>query len=91
MGSRNPGVSVIGLCDRLGIVPIAVSSSTPTWQFVDAADMSTDGKKFAGANGANLAKDNTMPHAIDQTFDATHTSIQLVGVLRGDVNGSWTV
>jgi hypothetical protein len=67
------------------------TTATPTWQFVDAADMSADGKTFAGANGANLAKDNTTPHAIDQTFDPTHTSIQLMGVLRGDVDGSWTV
>jgi hypothetical protein len=66
------------------------TSATPTWKFVDAADMSTDGKTFAGANGANLAKDKTTPHAIDQTFDATHTSIELVGVLRGDVDGCWT-
>lgn len=65
------------------------TTATPTWQFVDAADLSADGKTFAGANGANLAKDNTTPHAIDQTFDATHETIQLVGVLRGDVDGSW--
>ena len=66
------------------------TSATPTWEFVDAADMSIDGKTFAGANGANLGKENTTPHAIDQTFDATHTSIELIGVLRGDVDGSWT-
>lgn len=66
------------------------TSATPKWQFVDAADMSADGKTFLGANGANLAKDNTTPHAIDQIFDATHTSIELVGFLRGDLDGSWT-
>jgi len=65
------------------------STATPTWQFVDAADMGVNGQTFAAANGANLALDNTSPHAIDQSFDATHTSITLVGVLRGDVDGSW--
>lgn len=65
------------------------STASPTWQFVDAADMGVNGQTFAAANGANLALDNTTPHPIDQSFDATHTSITLVGVLRGDVDGSW--
>ncbi len=62
---------------------------TPNWQFVDAADFGTNGATFAGANGASISKDNTAPHAIDQAFDDSHTSIQLLGVLRGDVDGSW--
>lgn len=87
------GSGTVTLTDVLQLLKYYLNkptSATPTWQFVDAADMSTDGKTFAGANGANLAKDNTTPHAIDQTFDATQTSIELVGVLRGDVDGSWT-
>lgn len=65
------------------------TSATPSWQFVDAADFGTNSTTFLGANGANLSKDNTVPHAIDQAFDDSHTSIQLLGVLRGDVDGSW--
>jgi len=87
------GSGAVTLTDVLQLLKYYLNKSTtvtPTWQFVDAADMSSDGKTFAGANGANLAKDNTTPHAIDQTFDTTHTSIELVGVLRGDVDGSWT-
>lgn len=53
-----------------------------------SADMSSDGKTLLGANGSNLANDNATPHDIDQTFDASHSTIELVGVLRGDVNGS---
>ena len=66
------------------------TSYTPTWQFVDAADFGTNGTTFMGATGANLSKDNTVPHAIDQAFDDSHSSIQLLGVLRGDVDGSWS-
>ena len=87
------GSGTVTLTDVLQLLKYYLNKSTtvtPTWQFVDAADMSSDGKTFAGANGANLAKDNTTPHAIDQTFDSAHTSIELVGVLRGDVDGSWT-
>jgi hypothetical protein len=88
------GSGTVTLTDVLQLLKYYLNkptSATPTWQFVDAADISADGKTFAGANGANLAKDNTTPHAIDQTFDATHTSIELMGVLRGDVDGSWTL
>ena len=88
------GSGTVTLTDVLQLLKYYLNkptSATPIWQFVDAADMSADGKTFAGANGANLGKDNTTPHAIDQTFDATHTSIELVGVLRGDVDGSWTL
>jgi len=87
------GSGTVTLTDVLQLLKYYLNkptSATPNWQFVDAADMSADGKTFVGANGANLGKDNTTPHAIDQTFDATHTSIELVGVLRGDVDGSWT-
>lgn len=66
------------------------TSVAPSWQFVDASDFSADGKTLSGANGADLTKDNTVPHAIDQNFSGAHTSIELVGVLRGDVDGSWT-
>ncbi len=86
------GSGTVTLTDVLQLLKYYLNKPTtvkPTWQFVDAADMSSDGKTFVGNNGDNLAKDNTSPHAIDQTFDATHMSIQLVGVLRGDVDGSW--
>lgn len=87
------GSGSVTLTDVLQLLKYYLNKSTtvtPTWQFVDAADMSSDGKTFTGANGATLAKDNTIPHAIDQIFDSTHTSIELIGVLRGDVDGSWS-
>ncbi len=87
------GSGTVSLTDVLQLLKYYLNKSTsvtPTWQFLDASDLSSDGKTGVGANGANLAKDNTTPHAIDQTFDASHCTIELVGVLRGDVDGSWT-
>ncbi len=66
-----------------------VTTPAPSWVFVDAADFSSDGKSLAGANSASINKTDTTPHAIDQSFDNGQESIQLIGVLRGDVDGSW--
>jgi hypothetical protein len=62
----------------------------PEWVFVDAADFSADGKSFKAASGQNLSKTDTVPHPIDHMFDAGHEAIQIVGILRGDVDGSWS-
>ncbi len=86
------GSGAVNLTDVLQLLKYYLhkpTTATPTWQFVDAADKGVNGQTFAAANGANLALDNTTPHTIDQSFDATHTAITLVGVLRGDIDGSW--
>lgn len=63
----------------------------PTWVFVDAADQTGEGlgTSFMGANGNVLSKGNTTPHMIDHNF-TINDAIELVGVLRGDMDGSWT-
>jgi hypothetical protein len=66
------------------------NTSTPVWTFVDAADFSSDGKSLAGANSGSINKTDTTPHAIDQYFVNGNESIQIIGVLRGDVDGSWS-
>ena len=66
------------------------TTSSPSWVFVDAADFSTDGKSLKGANSQAISKTDATPHGIDQTFDTGHESIQILGVLRGDVDGSWS-
>ncbi len=58
----------------------------PTWAFVDAADVGTDGS-IAGATGT-ITKSYTTLHPVDQDV-STSTSVELIGVLRGDVDGSW--
>ena len=62
----------------------------PTWAFVDAADVSVDSRVIAGAGvDKTINKSYTMLHPIDQDL-ATSSSIELIGILRGDVDGSWT-
>lgn len=89
------GVGGVTLTDVLSLLKFYLGKSTtasPQWVFVDSADFSGSGStaSIRGANDKPLDKTNTLPHAIDQTFDADHSSIQLVGVLRGDVDGSWS-
>jgi len=47
------------------------------------------GTSFMGSNGSALSKTNTTPHMIDQDFSADSSTVQIVGILRGDVDGSW--
>ena len=84
------GVGGVTLTDVLSLLKYYLGKSTPAtpqWVFVDAADITAG---LTGSNGQPLSKTNTTPHAIDQLFDADHTAIELVGVLRGDVDGSWS-
>lgn len=59
----------------------------PSWAFVDASDISDAGIAAMGTGQISLSA--AQPHAIDVDLQAT-SSVQLVGVLRGDVDGSWT-
>ena len=64
----------------------------PEWVFVDAADLSGTGSSATAlaANGQALSKTNALPHAVDLDLMSGIDTLQLVGVLRGDVDGSWT-
>ncbi len=87
------GNGTVNLTDVLSLLKYYLGKSTtsaPAWAFVDAADLSSDGKSFAGANIQSISKTDTTPHAIDQSFDSGHESIQIIGILRGDVDGSWS-
>ncbi len=87
------GNGTVNLTDVLSLLKYYLGKSTtsaPAWAFVDAADLSSDGKSFAGANIQSISKTDATPHAIDQSFDSGHESIQIIGILRGDVDGSWS-
>ena len=66
------------------------TTSAPAWVFVDAADFSSDGLTLAGATSSSISKTDTTPHPIDQSFDNGRETVQIIGVLRGDVDGSWS-
>jgi hypothetical protein len=72
----------IELSDVLGILKTYLgkaSSVTPQWAFVDAS---------ANLNGLT-AKACAVP-AVDLNLVDMTTTVSLIGVLRGDVNGSWS-
>ncbi len=65
-----------------------ITTPAPAWVFVDAADVDSSGN-IAAASTGNITKSDTAPHAVDVDMSAV-TTVDLVGVLRGDVDGSWT-
>lgn len=80
---------VVNLTDVLSLLKYYLgktTTATPTWTFVDAADVDDSGV-IAGTSG-NVSKTATTPHAVDVDL-GTATTVELVGVLRGDVDGSW--
>jgi len=80
---------VVNLTDVLSLLKYYLGRSQavlPTWTFVDAADLDSNGN-IAGASG-NITKNAAMPHGVDVDLGST-TAVELVGVLRGDVDGSW--
>jgi hypothetical protein len=90
------GNGSVNLTDVLSLLKFYLGKTTtvaPAWVFVDAADVTGTGKAAsilrAGSDSLPIDATNTQPHVIDQDF-SIDTSIELVGVLRGDFVGSWT-
>jgi hypothetical protein len=82
---------VVNLSDVLGLLKYYLGRTPPptadkAWAFVNAADVSSDGLQIAGLNG-NLSK--TDVHLNAPALDTSTNSVTLIGVVRGDVDGSW--
>jgi Ca2+-binding RTX toxin-like protein len=74
----------VGLDDAIGMLKLVVGldAPSPTWRYYDADKLKTSvsaAEALAPASWANSAR-------ID---DPTTTGVRLVGVLTGDVDGSW--
>jgi cyclophilin family peptidyl-prolyl cis-trans isomerase/Ca2+-binding RTX toxin-like protein len=74
----------VGLDDAIGMLKLVVGldAPSPTWRYYDADKLKTSlsgNEALAPASWANSAR-------ID---DPTTTGVRLVGVLTGDVDGSW--
>ena len=69
-------------------------SVKPSWAFVDTTDYvqsdTAGGVKVIASDGLALSKTDALPHAIDHDFSMS-TAVEIIGVLRGDVDGSWSV
>jgi hypothetical protein len=75
------GNGAVGLADAIGVLKHAIGlpAPAPKWVFVDEADLGMPAR--AGTSPG------TVPATVT-TEAAEH--VGLVGILRGDVNGSWT-
>ena len=62
------------------------NATQPSWAFMDASDISDTGIAAAGTGQVSLSA--AQPDGIDVDLQVA-SSVQLVGVLRGDVDGSW--
>jgi hypothetical protein len=72
----------VTLADALGVLRHAVglpTAATPKWVFVDEADLDMPAR--AGTTPGTVPTAVSIPAA---------DHVGLVGILRGDVNGSWT-
>ena len=81
---------VVNLSDVLGLLKYYLGRTPPptadkAWAFVNAADVSSDGLQITGLHG-NLTKTDVQLNA--PALDTTN-SVTLIGVVRGDVDGSW--
>lgn len=84
---------VVNLSDVLGMLKYYLGRTTvgapvPTWAFVNATDVTSDGQHIVGANGSQLNKSYVTLDPVSLAADPT-TPVTLIGVVRGDVDGSW--
>ena len=77
----------VGLTDAIGVLKMVVglSAPTPTWKYYDDTKLAST---YTSAQSLN-PKGWTNTAVISDT-GAVDSSVKLVGVLTGDVDGSWT-
>ncbi len=77
----------VGLTDAIGVLKMVVglSAPTPTWKYYDDTKLAS---AYTSAQSLN-PKGWTTTAVISDTATAD-SSVKLVGVLTGDVDGSWT-
>jgi hypothetical protein len=77
----------VGLTDAIGVLKMVVglSAPTPTWKYYDDTQLTS---AYTAAQSLN-PKNWTSAAAISD-ISTTSASVTLVGVLTGDVDGSWT-
>ena len=77
----------VGLTDAIGVLKMVVglSAPTPTWKYYDDTKLAST---YTSAQSLN-PKNWTTTAVISDTTTAD-SSVKLVGVLTGDVDGSWT-
>lgn len=86
----------VNLSDVLLLLKYYLGKSTstqPAWAFVNSNDLSGTGSSAvlqSGTTGTAVSKGLTTLKAVSHDFSNTTSDLELIGVLRGDVDGSWT-
>jgi VCBS repeat-containing protein len=77
----------VGLTDAIGVLKMVVglSAPTPTWKYYDDTKLAS---AYTSAQSLNPKNWTTTAVLTDTT--TADSSVKLVGVLTGDVDGSWT-
>jgi hypothetical protein len=77
----------VGLTDAIGVLKMVVglSAPTPTWKYYDDTKLAS---AYTSAQSLNPKGWTTTALISDAT--TADSSVKLVGVLTGDVDGSWT-
>jgi VCBS repeat-containing protein len=82
----------VDLSDVLGLLKYYLGKpveAAPEWVFADAAAL-IDGQAASDQAGQPLSKAAAMPAPVQVDLSASEVQLDLVGVLRGDVDGSWS-
>jgi VCBS repeat-containing protein len=84
------------LSDVIGVLKYFLGLDTgtalPEWVFVNEADLNDSGYPLRwddNANGAILDKSHTQPAPLNVDLAGDTSDLQVIGVLRGDMNGSF--
>lgn len=86
---------VVSLSDVLSLLKYYLGKNTgdlqPEWVFINAnsVEQQSNHQVIMGANGEILSKSNTLA-TLPDVDTSIQEKIELIGVLRGDLDGSWT-
>jgi hypothetical protein len=77
----------VGLTDAIGVLKMVVglTAPTPTWKYYDDTQLNS-----AYTSSQSLNPKGWTSAAAISDISTTSASVTLVGVLTGDVDGSWT-
>ena len=76
----------VGLDDAIGVLKkiVGLNSAEPIWKYFDDAKVQT-----SLSNAESLSPKSWIGDAEIFNLLSTHNSINVIGVLTGDVNGNW--
>jgi hypothetical protein len=77
----------VGLTDAIGVLKMVVglTAPTPTWKYYDDTQLNS-----AYTSAQSLNPKGWTSTAVITDISSVSASVTLVGVLTGDVDGSWT-